>query len=114
MKYVVRSQMMSELPRSWPRILKRVLLSFCYLGALFAPALILSLPFQWLHRNEVSPLVTWLVSFAMGFVVLRLLQQAWISTRRYLLLGIIQVESVLMVMALLFAIAAVVCLYPPK
>ncbi len=114
MKYVVYSQMMVELTPSLPRFARLVLLPLCYLGALIAPTVILSIPFQVFQKHEVSPFAFWVTAAFMGAGVLWLLYRTATCAVRSLRQRVLHVEAILLSVALGLAVITVVWLYPPK
>ena len=126
MKYIVHSQMMTELAPSSPRLVRHaflcrvwrgvswLVLPLCYLGALIAPAVVLSIPFQVFHKHGVSPLVYWATTVLMGVFVLWMLYRAASYGFRSFRQRVIHVEAIVLFVALVFAVVAIVWIYPPK
>ncbi len=126
MSYTVHSQMMIEMTPSSPRLLRHailcrawrgvswLLLPFCYLGALIAPAVVFSIPFQVFHRHEVSPVVFWSTTAAMSALVLWLFYRAVRFSVRSFRQQVIHVEAIVMSVALVLAVIVIAWVYPPK
>jgi hypothetical protein len=126
MKYTVHSAMMNEMTPSSSRLLRHaalcrawrglswLLLPFCYLGALLAPAVVLSIPFQVFHNHQVSPFVFWVTTGAMSALVLWVFCRAVSSGFRSFRHGVIHIEAIVMSLALLLAIVVIPWAFPPK
>lgn len=126
MSYTVHSQMMIELTPFSPRLLRHVtlcrvwrgfswlLLPLCYLGALIAPAMVLSIPFQYFHRHEVSPLVFWPVTAVTSALVLYLFYRAATYSLHNFRQRVIHVEAIVICVALVLAVIAITLVFPPK
>jgi hypothetical protein len=99
--------------RIW-RAVSWFLLPFCYLGALIAPAVVLSIPFQVFHWHHFSPQVIWITTGLLGTFTLWLLWRAVLSGWRFFQQRVIYVEAIILSVALVFAVAVIVWLYPPK
>ena len=118
MRYSIRSDMMAQIAGKSPghvrRALSWLLLPFCYLGALIAPAVILSIPFQVFHWHRFSPAVFWSATALIGAFVVWMLSLSLVSWLRFLRQRVIYVEAVVFFAALVFAVAVVLWIYPPK
>ena len=126
MKYIVHSVMMAELTPSSPRLVRHVrlcrawraiswvLLPFCYLGAVFAPAAVLSIPFQVFHQHRVSPLVYWVTTVLVGVFVLWMLYRAASYGFHSFRQRVIHVEAIILFVGWVFAVVVVVWIYSPK
>lgn len=126
MKYIVYSQMMNEMTPSSPHLLRRValcrtlrgvawlVLPFCYLGALLAPAVVFSIPFQVFHRHAVSPVVFWSTTTAMSALVLWLFYRSARAASAAWRQRVIHVEAIVMCMALMLAVLLIAGVFPPR
>lgn len=126
MKYIVHSQMMTEMTPASPRLLRHamlcrtlrgvswLLLPFCYLGALLAPVVIFSIPYQAFHRHEASPVVFWLTTAAIGALVLWLFCRSARAASAAWRQQVIHVEAIIMCVALVLAVILIAWVFPPK
>ncbi|MFM7215403.1 MAG: hypothetical protein ACKO3H_11065 [Verrucomicrobiota bacterium] len=126
MNFTVHSQMMNEVMPSSPRLIRRVVLSrtlrgvawlvlpFCYLGVLLAPTVVLSIPFQVLHRHAVSPVVFWSTTAAMSALVLWLFYRSARTASSAWRQRIIHVEAIVMCMALVLSVLLIAWVFPPR
>jgi hypothetical protein len=126
MKYTVHSAMMTGLTPSSPQLVRRVffcrvwrgvswiLMPFCYLGLLIAPAVIFSIPFQFFHEHTVSCpgylVATVLVSASFLWMLYRAAKGGFYSFRQH----VIHVDAIVLFVGLVFAAIIIVWLYPPK
>jgi hypothetical protein len=85
-----------------------------YLGALFAPGVVLSTPFEIFHTHSVSSLVYWVTAVLMGILILWMLYRTaltgLLSFRRH----VIHVEAIVFFIGLVFAVVVIVWIFPPK
>ena len=119
MKYIVHSRLLMELTSSTQRlghhtVLCRVwrgvswlLLPLCYLGALMAPAVILSIPFQILHAHRVPSLVYWITILLMAVLILWVLYRAASYFFHGFRQRVIHVEAIILFVAIAFAVVSI-------
>lgn len=126
MNFTVYSQMMNAMTPSSPRPLHRVVLCrtlrgvawlvlpFCYLGVLLAPTVVLSIPFQVLHSRAVSSVVFWSTTTAMNALVLWLFHRSARTAFSAWRQRVIQVEAIVLCMALVLAVLLIEWVFPPR
>jgi hypothetical protein len=118
MRYSIRSDMMAELGGKSPRLIRRVaswlLLPFCYLGAFIAPAVVLAIPYQIFHAHHFPPAVFWISTILIGTLVLWLFYRTLISWLRFFRQQVFYVEAAVFLTALVFAVAVVAWIFPPR
>jgi hypothetical protein len=126
MKYTVYSKMMIDLTPSSPRLVRHVilcrvlrviswiLLPLAYLGALFAPGVVLSTPFEIFHAHRMSSLVYWVTAVLMGAFILWMLYRTALTGLRSFCRHVIHVEAIVFSIGLVLAVVVVVWGFPPK
>lgn len=118
MRYSIRSDMMTELGGESPGLFRRVaswvLLPLCYFGAFISPAVLLAIPYQILHARHFPPAAFWFVTLLLGVLFLWLFYRTLISWLRLFRQRVIYVEAGILLTALVFAVAVVAWVFPPR
>jgi len=117
MRYSIRSDTMAELTGKSPGVFRRVvswfLLPICYLGALIAPSVVLTISFQGLHRGHFLPHVFWFVTALVGVVVLWIAYFEAVGWLRYFRQGVIYIEAIVIFIGFLAVIPVALLAFPP-
>jgi hypothetical protein len=110
--------MMAQLAGKSPGLARQVvswiLLPICYFGAFLAPAVMLSIPFQIFHVHHFSPAIFWVTTFLIGALFLWLFYRALMSWLQFFRQQVIYIEAAVFLTALVFAVAVVAWIYPPR
>jgi hypothetical protein len=118
MRYSIRSDMMMALAGKSQGLFRRAaswfLLPICYFGAFFAPAVVLTIPFQIFHTHHFSPAIFWITAFLFGALFVWLFYRTLISWLRFFRQRVFYVEAAVFLTALVFAVAVIAWIYPPR
>lgn len=124
MKYVVHSAWRKVVFRAPPRLMSRpvfrwiwrtgslLLLLLCWLGGLFAPAMVFSVPFS-LGHTEASPSRFWIAAAVVSVPFCWMSFRAGCSAYSWLRHGVVFVEAFVAMAGLAFAVFAIFLVFSP-
>jgi hypothetical protein len=118
MKYSIHSDMMSDLTGKSPGLFRRVvawlLLPLAYCGAFISPTVALAIPFKIFHEHHFSPALFWCTTLLIAALLSRVFYFVLIAWLRFFRQRLIYVDAAVLFAALVFAVAVVAWVYPPK
>jgi H+/Cl- antiporter ClcA len=91
-----------------------MVLPVAYLGALIAPAGVLSIPFQIFHKHHFPAWAFWITAALVGTLAGRWLFRAVVCGWRFFRQRVIHLEALVFAFGLVFAVIVIIWLYPPK